>query len=510
MPDPQYTTAYLHDGRQLTFPKGTDPAVIQATVKKVLAGGKPDPVPTGKLGPDASSIVRPLWEGTTGIVTGLPDLAYTAGNYINKLLGIPQAESPGQIVQRGIDQVTTEPTTKTGKLEEFINSALVGGLGGPKLPRTPSAGPIAQRLAREGVVTTPGQRAAEKSGQLSKLGAFVEEKLAALHPSVANARGRATEAWNRAKLNEALRVMGSKEVPSSITNLREANQYVYQELANRYAAAYSKTSITLGGKTPLDAALLKARSLYQENAAGAGSPLGEAEVRQLKHIINSEIVGKFTTAGKASGETIKNIENLLRTEAEKLEGSEDYAKRQLAATLQEIRDGFKQTVLQQNPKSGAELDRIDEAYARYKLSERSSLAAPTKSGAYTPGQRIAAVKARDPSKDKGAFGRGTAQGQREAEETQKVLGNKEPNSGTPAGMALLTALGAGGGGMAGSGNPAGIIPLLAALGPMGVYSEPIMKWLQSRAMNADPELLSSLGIVGGAQQAPNPIAGGAR
>jgi hypothetical protein len=545
MPEPKYTTAVLADGRQLTFPKGTDPAVIQATVKKVMAGGKPPPapapadsrnpplqtgvvaggeelgVPTGtvKADPITSAVARPIYEGLAGLVTGMPDLAVNIANRLpagkvsdtDILTGKPLDpnrwnQSPGDYIQSIINQMTTEPTSKLDKFGEFVNSLLVGGIAGPKMPRVPSAGPIARRLASEGVVTTPGQRAAEKSGQLPKLGVFLEEKAGAIHPSIGNARGRATEGWNRARLNQTLKSMGSKELPAQITNLREANQYVYQELQTRYAQAYSQATVSLKGGTPLQAALLKARSLYQAGAGGAGSPLGEGEVRQLKHIIDHEIIGQFTTAGKASGETIKNIENLLRTEAERLEGSEDYAKRKLADTLSELREAFKQTVLQQNPKAGAELNAIDQAYAEYKLSERSSLAAATKGGAYTPGQRLQAAKARDPSKDKGAFARGSARGQREAEEAQKVLGNKEPNSGTPAGMMLLSALGAGGAGLAAGGHLAtGGLSTAAALAPMGIYSAPVLKWLQNRAVNADPELLSRLGIVGAGQQAPNPL-----
>ena len=68
------------------------------------------------------------------------------------------------------------------------------------------------------------------------------------------------------------------------------------------------------------------------------------------------------------------------------------------------------------------------------------------------------------------------------------------------GMALMSSLGLMGGGTA-VGHPGVGLPYLGALGgSAAAYSQPVLKWLQDRGLNASPELLSKLGIAGAAQQ----------
>ena len=103
--------AQLADGRVLEFPDGTDPNVIQATVKKMLA---PERIEAASgLEPDfpCAAIIEPL--RTVGSA-----IAQTAGG---GLAGIAQALTPGAAegagaeTVRGAQEKIFQPTTQAGQ-----------------------------------------------------------------------------------------------------------------------------------------------------------------------------------------------------------------------------------------------------------------------------------------------------------------------------------------------------------------------------------------------------------
>ena len=288
---------------------------------------------------------------------------------------------------------------------------------------------------------------------------------------------------------------------------RDAIRHTYQQLQDRYKAVLGQMKADLnagpsGSKLPTPAGQAwQPGSLRDavEKVRAVGSNLDPSQRGTLNDIIDNQVIGKFTQAGKASGDTIKQIEETLRTEAESHEAG-TYQDRKLSQAIYQLRTELKSTLQRENPKLASELEGVDKGYAKYKLSARASNYATTKQGNYTPGQRLQAVKARDATKDKNAFSTGAARGQTEAEEAQSVLGNTQPDSGTPMGTALLSALGLLGGG--GAVGHAGVgLPYLGALGgSAAAYSQPVLKWLQQRGINPSPELLSKLGIAGAVQQ----------
>ena len=94
-------TAELHDGRVLEFPDGTDPSVVQRTVKRVLGvqdgafgkqtGSLVDKIPLEQPERESTqqaiakstqpplynselvSMTRPIWEPAAAIASGIPD-----------------------------------------------------------------------------------------------------------------------------------------------------------------------------------------------------------------------------------------------------------------------------------------------------------------------------------------------------------------------------------------------------------------------------------------------------
>jgi hypothetical protein len=454
---------------------------------------------SSKLGPWASAAVRPVVEGLGGIATAIPDFATSVANLVPESIAGPKLQSPGDLLQQTLDRYTTAPQDRMGKGAETASSLLVGAMGGPKMPRTPNPSPVVKRLAQEGVTMTPGQRAGGLANTL-------EEKASKVLPPIGNARAKAVEQWNTSRLNEALKDAGGAAVTKEMTG-RDAIRHTYQQLQDRYQTVLGKMKADLnagpqGSKLPTPKGQAwQPGSLRDsvEKVRAVGANLDPSQKGTLNDIIDNQVIGKFTKQGRASGETIKEIEETLRTEAEKHE-SGSYQDRKLSQALYQLRAELKTTLQRENPKLATELEGVDKGYAKYKLSARASNYATTKQGNYTPGQRLQAVKARDATKDKNAFSTGTARGQSEAEEAQSILGNTQPDSGTPMGMALMSSLGLMGGGSA-VGHPGVGLPYLGALGgSAAAYSQPVLKWLQDRGLNASPELLSKLGIAGAAQQ----------
>ena len=73
--------AQLADGRVLEFPDGTDPSVIQATVKRMLA-----PVPVKDAGFSLKDIGTAFGQGAVGSAQALTNVA-GAGNAASQYLG---------------------------------------------------------------------------------------------------------------------------------------------------------------------------------------------------------------------------------------------------------------------------------------------------------------------------------------------------------------------------------------------------------------------------------------
>lgn len=90
-------TAQMHDGTRLEFPDGTDPAVIQRTVKSMLAKAQP-------AGPDPTEGMSTFEKLAAGTGKGMTDLAYGVGQRL------------GLVDQATIDEKRRldEPLMRTG------------------------------------------------------------------------------------------------------------------------------------------------------------------------------------------------------------------------------------------------------------------------------------------------------------------------------------------------------------------------------------------------------------
>jgi hypothetical protein len=146
----------------LEFPDGTDPSVIQATVKKHVAQNQSGAAPSAPASAMdyAKSVgnAAERWAGQTaiGAISTILDPVVMAANAVPEELGFgPKDELPSSYWNRKLDQVTTPPTDKKGKVSEFLSSSL--GMGA--LSKVGAVEKEGEQLAERGMRKLTGDQA---------------------------------------------------------------------------------------------------------------------------------------------------------------------------------------------------------------------------------------------------------------------------------------------------------------------------------------------------------------
>lgn len=320
--------------------------------------------------------------------------------------------------------------------------------------------PTIRDLASKGVVMTPGQRG-------GRLASAIEQRLTSVSiagDSIKAARGKATEQWNRAEINDAIKDAGGKPLPEQRTG-RDAIFHAENEMSSAYGRVLPKMQ---GSLTSADASGVTFRQQIADRV-GQNRKLDRKHSKLLQTIIDDDVVAKFgQSGGYTRGDTVKEIQETLRVEAEAL-GQGTYQDRQAATVVNQIRTDFMDMLKRENPKIAPELEKVDRGFAKFKTASKASQYSTKQEGGFTPAQKLRAIRARDKSKDKQRFASGTAPGQKATEEAEKILGNTEPDSGTPGRLLSVEALL----------HPAKAAAL-AATSPL--YSQTVLKALQNRAL----------------------------
>ncbi len=489
--------AQLADGRVLEFPDGTDPKVVQATVKKVMGGGKPlSPTPPAEnsnltVGNLAGAALEPAVSMLTGAVaqpvSGIAGLLTP----LARATGLTDKDA-ADVVREWQQALTYQPKTEGGKTameaftylpaklhdlavaagervqerggsaEEatFIQTLIEGvpqllgakGLGkasakastGVPRIRKGAVSPEIRELANQGVTMTPGQRG-------NRMLNAMEQKLTSIPlagDTVKGARGKSIEQWNRARLNDALKDASGKPLPENRTG-RDALFHVEQEMKRRYGEVLGKMQGTL------DTSLQTSLDALKQATPGAAE------------ILDEQVIAKFKN-GKVDGEGIKEIQDTLRTEANDHRRG-NYQDRKIARSLDKARSEVSSMLKRENPHLAPELEAVDRGYAKFDTAALASRYGKKTGGIYTPAQALRAIERKDPSKGKRRFATGKAAGQPEAEMAERVLGNTVPDSGTAGRVLLADVLT----------HPHYLPP--AILGSLA-YSQPALKLLQRAAL----------------------------
>jgi len=411
------------------------------------------PIDTAKAIPGAIGNML----GTAGNAVMHPvDTTQKVGDYLKNLKPEQAGESVGGMLAGGA----------AGKA-----AGVLGDVVGPAAKAAIGAKPVSQAvrdLAGKGVVMTPGMRG-------GKMASAIEQRLTSVPlvgDMIKRARGKTTEQWNRAEINDAIKDAGGTPLPEGRKG-RDALFHAETEIGKSYDRVLSKMSGDLHSADPQGVTF---GQFLDQTKTMASQGLEPNTAKVVNDIIDKKVIAKFTGAGKASGETIKEIQETLRTEGDQLKGG-TYQDRKAAEALKQVSADMKAMLKRENPTEAANLDKVDRGYAKFKASSKASLYSTKNEGTYTPAQKLQAIRARDKSKDKGRFSTGKAHGQKDAEAVESVIGNTEPDSGSAGRIATMEAFLGGGGAIAG--HP--LAAAAAAAAPL-MYSQPVLKMLQNLAL----------------------------
>lgn len=321
--------------------------------------------------------------------------------------------------------------------------------------RMPKPSAEAQLLQSEGVQLTPGQRL---GGGVKRM-EDAATSIPGLGDAIKGAHRRGFEQFNEAAANRALAPIGDR-LPNGLKG-NAAVEYVYGKLGDAYdallpnlkgdlhARAPARTDVESTGTAVTTSSPITANrpgpagmSLSDELAVikQMGENLPEPQRGQLSRIIDNEVVNRFTTHGKASGEVLKDIESKLGVLSKGFRRSENYDIRTLGGGVEEVQNALRRMIERANPEYQGELAKVNEGYSNFKRVQNAASNVGAQDGVYTPAQLHRSVRAADTSKDKARFAEGNALMQDLSAAGKAVLPSAVPDSGTPFRAAVMYAL----------------------------------------------------------------------
>lgn len=358
-------------------------------------------------------------------------------------------------------------------------------------PSTPS--PEVSLLADKGVTMTPGQI---KGGALGRIEQGAQS-IPIIGDFIRNARASSVEQFGNATLNDALGHIGEELPPeakghAAVADANDKFDDAYTAILPQLKGdLYNSSTPTM---PPLIADITQLKQMAQS--------LPDQQRADFNRIIDDEVVGKFTPAGLASGDTLKDIRETLNGEISDFKSGGPY-ERKLANALTETKSAIDRMVTDQNPQYADDLQNLNLGYAKFKIAQRAATTAG-KDGVFTPNQYLQAVKnsGSKVSKDNARYAKGEALQQPLAAAGASVLGNSLPDSGTAYRWYLeRAALGGGAAGAAALSHPA----IGAALATVpAIYSQFGLKALQPALLGKTPAVGEAVGAglpVGAAEDA---------
>jgi hypothetical protein len=356
------------------------------------------------------------WPRLGGNLVGSAPLALLAPEAGGGVLGA-MAKGAASGIMGGAATPVTNGNYGQEKAQQLMGGALVGGAlpGAGRLASRvikPVISDAAKALTDRGVTLTPGQMI----GGAAKRYEDKMTSLPILGDLVTNGQRRSVQSFNKAILNDVVDPIGGKV--NAIGH--EGVSHVSDQLSNAYDNLLPQ--IHFHADQPFISAVSKIKEM--------STTLPKARRNQLNHIIDTQL-GKLTSSGNASGETIKNVMSDLGREASSYGKDPSVDARKIGEALREVNSQIRQGLTRVNPDHAQQLQAIDHAYSKYAIVRDAASRVGSKDGIFTPAQFRAAVRNADKSVKKGNFARGRAKYQDLARSANEVIGGNYPNSGTP-------------------------------------------------------------------------------
>lgn len=310
-------------------------------------------------------------------------------------------------------------------------AAELAGKGISKL--TPIISKDVASLHKEGVKMTPGQIL----GRTTKAAEEMMTSKPVVGAAITAAHRRGHESLAEAAFNRALAPVG-KKLPKGLTG-HEAISHIEGELGAGYEdyMANNHGSLDASGVSVGESAPTLRGELNSLREMAIGGKMPKKQLSELNSIIDNEVIGQFTAAGKASGETLKNIESKLGQIAKKKALSADYHDTRLGDAVKEIQASVRRMVERENPASVGEKRKLDEAWAHFKRVQHAAASPGASKGLFSPRALGSAVRATGSTRDHANIARGGALMQDLSEAGKNVLAPSVSDSGTAGRIAMM-------------------------------------------------------------------------
>jgi hypothetical protein len=316
-----------------------------------------------------------------------------------------------------------------GGAAERAKSAAVGGTVGAAVGKGsdllfPKVSDAARQLMKKGVRLTPAQRVggtARAIEEKAKSIPFVGE-------IITSAEAQALKDFNRASMNNVLRMLGErKSLPKNLSG-NEAYEFINDAVSNAYDEVVPKMSVEFDDK--FEKSLVKiVRDSKGLGADGLAKFQGKLE----------SILGKAGSK-QVSGNALRTMDADLGSEASNFMRSSVASERDLGLALFNVQRLLRDTMKAKDADVMREYSRAQAAFKQM-LPVRSAVSKSSiHGGTFTPSKLLAGSRVADKSKDKIATAKGKAPQQEFGQMAAEILGPTVPNSGTADRAALLVAL----------------------------------------------------------------------
>ena len=366
-----------------------------------------------------------------------------AGNITGKLaVGLPSMLIPGANTVAGASMIgagygALEPTS--GDESRLMNTALGAGGGylGSKVGNVfnPKVDPKVAALMDEGITPTPGQI---MGGTPRNLESGIGKSTPFVRDAVQRGEERAGQQFNAAAINRSLAPLDdvAPPVPSRIPfrgdvpapagprvtkGGHESLEFAHNQISKAYDDLLPKLKVVQDAEFGKDF----------DGLVNMTYSMADDTKKIFDNVIDRDVLQRFTTAGRMSGESMKDAESVLGSKAAQYMKSMDPQHRELGMAFREAQRILRTLTERSNPQFQGQLKSINTAYANLLRAERAASSVGAKEGVFTPSQLHNAVKALDPSKGKRQFAQGNAMMQDLSGAGKSVLNDALPDSGTP-------------------------------------------------------------------------------
>ena len=394
----------------------------------------------------------------------------------------PVARIAGEgAIQSGLHGVGSGDSTSIAhRLKQGLSEAgegAVGSLVGAGLVRggaraiSPKINPAVAKLAKMGVVMTPGQRAGRGLRQWAE---NVSESVPGLGVPIRAAKRRGIEQFNLGSINEALKPIGAKLPPKAVAG-RTAIEAAQEAIGNSYDEALANIA------APIDPTFTQGIGQIAQRA----STLPPAEAQAFDFIMKNKIgpllQGKQALDGAALQDVTRTLQKLA-SDADKTPVSGEF----LGDELRAVRQHFLDLAGRHSPEATERFLAANAAEANMsRIYDASSKAHGD--GVFTPHQLSVATAKKGYGTTTKRAAAGQARLQDVADAGKSILPSNVPNSGTAERGAFMAGLGA-------VGTDSAFNPAMAGLAaPALPYAPGVDALLQAFALRGQskaPKLLA--------------------